>query len=144
MDFTRPDSPDWAPLLAAAWAARDNAYAPYSGFRVGAALLRRDGAVVAGCNNENASYPLSLCAERTAIGAAVASCMKPGDLVALVVVTEAEKLTPPCGACRQVILELGGAGLPVILGNLAGCVSQTTAGELLPGAFSAADIAMAA
>ena len=137
MDFTRPDSPDWAPLLAAAWAARDNAYAPYSGFRVGAALLRRDGAVVAGCNNENASYPLSLCAERTAIGAAVASCMKPGDLVALVVVTEAEKLTPPCGACRQVIAEFAEQA-PVLLANRHGRALHHME-ALLPHAFTGRD-----
>jgi cytidine deaminase len=116
MAFSDPRSPVWEPLLGAAWEAWTRAYAPYSGFRVGAALLRSDGAIVPGCNVENASYPVSQCAERTAVCAAVSRGLAPGDLLALVVVTEAATLTPPCGACRQVLAEFAGE-LPILLAN---------------------------
>ena len=101
--FLSSDDPAWTPLLEAAWAAREHAHAPYSGFKVGAALGLRDGTIVGGCNVENAAYPMCTCAERTAACAAVAAGMKAGDLVAAVVVAEADGLTPPCGACRQVL-----------------------------------------
>ena len=119
MPFRESSAPAWEPLLGAAWAAWEQAHAPYSGFRVGAALLwTRDGGSVLtpGCNVENASYPVSLCAERTAICAAVSQGMKAGDLAALVVVTQADPLTPPCGACRQVLAEFA-EGLPILLAN---------------------------
>jgi cytidine deaminase len=83
---------------------------------VGAALLTREGAVIAGCNVENASYPMCTCAERVAVCAAVAAGLRPGGLEALAVVTEAERLTPPCGACRQVLAEFAEA-LPILLAN---------------------------
>jgi cytidine deaminase len=102
--------------LAAAWHARERAYAPYSHFQVGAALLTAAGEVVGGCNVENAAYPLCLCAERGALSAAVALGLRPGGLVAVVVVTEAASLTPPCGACRQALAEFG-ERLPVLLAN---------------------------
>lgn len=114
--FLSPDDPAWTPLLEAAWLARSRAHAPYSGFQVGAALGLADGSVVGGCNVENASYPMCTCAERTAICAAVAGGMKEGQLRAAVVVTEAETLTPPCGACRQVLAEFAEA-LPILLAN---------------------------
>lgn len=114
--FPLSDDPFWTPLLEAAWAAREHAHAPYSGFKVGAALALPDGRVVAGCNVENASYPMCTCAERTAVCAAVALGMQEGELRALVVVTEADTLTPPCGACRQVLAEFA-EGLPVLLAN---------------------------
>ncbi len=116
MPFENADSPEWTPLLEAAWAARERAHAPYSDFRVGAALLRKGGEVVGGCNVENASYPMCTCAERTAICAAVAAGMKPGELEALVVVTGADALTPPCGACRQVLVEFAD-DLAILLDN---------------------------
>lgn len=133
-DFSRPDSPDWEPLLAAAWAARANAHAPYSGFRVGAALLLRNGRIEAGCNVENAAYPLTVCAERNAIGAAVAGGMQDGDPRALAIVTEAGTLTPPCGGCRQVIAEFA-ERLPVLLANRASRALHDSS-DLLPHAFT--------
>lgn len=108
--------PGWTPLLAAAWRARDHAHAPYSHFQVGAALLTADGRIHAGCNVENAAYPVTLCAERGALSAAVAEGLVPGQLVAAVVVTDVAELTPPCGACRQALVEFAGQ-LPVLLAN---------------------------
>jgi len=83
---------------------------------VGAALLLKDGSIQAGCNVENASYPVTLCAERTALCAAVARGAVPGQFRALVVVTDAPSLTPPCGACRQVLAEFA-ESLPILLAN---------------------------
>jgi cytidine deaminase len=116
MAFEHADAAAWQPLVDAAWEARSHAHAPYSGFRVGAALRTAAGETVAGCNVENASYPVCVCAERNAIGTAVARGLVPGGLVALVVATEARTLTPPCGACRQVIAEFA-EDLPVLLVN---------------------------
>ena len=94
-------------MRAAAEGAMKNAYCLYSNFRVGAAVLSEEGEIFAGCNVENASYGLTICAERNAIFQAVAkgAISKERKLKAVVVVTPAEKLTPPCGACRQVIYE---------------------------------------
>ena len=114
--FDDPQSAAWTPLLEAAWEARRHAHAPYSHFQVGAALLTATGMVVGGCNVENAAYPVTLCAERGALSAAVAAGLRPGDLVAAVVVTEAAELTPPCGACRQALVEFAGT-LPILLAN---------------------------
>lgn len=123
-------------LLDRARQARDAAYAPYSRFQVGAALLARDGRVFAGCNVENASYGLCNCAERTAFFAAIAAGLRPGDFARLAVIGDTEGPIAPCGACRQVIVELGGADLPVEMANLSGARSTRLAGELLPGAFT--------
>ncbi len=134
MLFKRADSPEWTPLLKAAWAAREQAHAPYSGFRVGAALRLKGGEVVGGCNVENAAYPMCTCAERTAVCAAVAGGMKAGDLEALVVVTGADALTPPCGACRQVLVEFA-EDLPILLDNGRQKILHHLK-ELLPSAFT--------
>jgi cytidine deaminase len=131
-----PTQTDLDALILAARTARDNAYAPYSRFFVGAAVLARDGRVFAGCNVENASYGLCNCAERTALFAAVAAGCRPGDLTHLAVIGDTEDPISPCGACRQVMVELGGAELTVIQANLSGAVFQTTAAELLPNYFS--------
>ncbi len=138
MGFHDANDPAWEPLLAAAWAARDHAHAPYSGFRVGAALLTSGGALVAGCNVENAAYPLCTCAERGTVAAAVGQgLLRPGALVALAVVTEADRLTPPCGACRQVLVEFADS-LPVLLANHRGRALHDLA-DLLPQAFTGRD-----
>jgi len=139
MSFSDPQSPAWGPLLGAAWDAWAKAYAPYSGFHVGAALLRADGSIVPGCNVENAAYPVAQCAERTALCAAVSQGMAVGELVALAVVTEAATLTPPCGACRQVLAEFA-EDLPILLANRS---ERTLTGirELLPQAFTGRHLA---
>jgi cytidine deaminase len=139
MSFSDPRSAAWEPLLETAWEAWAAAYAPYSGFRVGAALLRSDGSIVPGCNVENASYPVCQCAERTAVCAAVSRGMAPGELVAMAVVTEAAAPAPPCGACRQVLAEFAD-DLPILLANRA---DRSLCGirELLPRAFTGRHLA---
>ena len=124
-------------LIAQARQARDRAYAPYSRFHVGAALLAADGRVFPGCNVENAAYGLCNCAERTAFFTAVAAGVPPRAFSRLAVIGDTPGPIAPCGACRQVMLELGGPALGVVLANLAGAVQVTTAGALLPGAFDA-------
>jgi cytidine deaminase len=118
-------------LVAAAVAVRDHAYAPYSRFRVGAALLLPDGRVCSGCNVENASFGLAVCAERNAVAAAVASGAR--RFAALAVVTDLSPPASPCGACRQVLAEFG--DFPVILANVAGDRVVTAVSRLLPDAF---------
>jgi cytidine deaminase len=127
-------------LIEEAKAARLKAYTPYSNFKVGAALLARDGRVFHGCNVENAAYGLCNCAERTAFFSAFAQGCQPGDFDKLAVVGETDGPIAPCGACRQVILELGGNELPVILANLKGDVFETTAAAQLPNAFGGQDL----
>jgi cytidine deaminase len=114
-------------LVEAAWNARQRAYAPYSNFAVGAALLAADGRIFGGCNVENLSYGLTNCAERVAIGAAVAAGVR--DFVAVAVVADTGVPISPCGACRQVLAEFG---VPrVILANRTECI-EFTLEELLP------------
>ena len=127
-------------LIAEARTARQNAYVPYSTFKVGAALVTRDGTIYHGCNVENASYGLTNCAERTAFFSAIADGRKPGDFVQLAIVGETEGPISPCGACRQVILELGGADLQVIRANMGDALDITSPEQLLPGAFSSRDL----
>lgn len=123
-------------LIRAAIAARESAYAPYSGFKVGAAALAADGRVFSGCNVENAAYGLCNCAERTALYAGIAAGCRPGDFTHIAVVADTAAPVPPCGACRQVMHELGGPSLVVVQCNLRGDSARTTAGQLLPGAFT--------
>ncbi len=120
-----------ADLLARARAARAHAYAPYSSFTVGAALRCADGSIIDGCNVENASYGLAMCAERVAIGAAVAQGKH--DFVAIAVAGPDGVTTAPCGACRQVLVEFNPSML-VVYTTPSG-QSNTTAGELLPEYF---------
>jgi cytidine deaminase len=122
-------------LIRAARDARESAYAPYSKFQVGAALLTKDARVFSGCNVENASYGLSNCAERTALYSAIATGYRPGDFTHLVVIGDTDEPVSPCGACRQVMFELGGAELVVVQTNLHGAITKTTAAKLLPDAF---------
>ena len=122
-------------LLAQARRAREQAYAPYSHFHVGAAVLTRNGDSFGGCNVENAAYGLCNCAERTALFSAIAAGCQPGDFVALVVIADTPQPVSPCGACRQVLSELCDESMPVVLANLAGETRQTTVAALLPGSF---------
>ena len=121
-----------AELIAHAKKARERAYAPYSGFSVGAAALAADGRVFSGCNIENASYGLTNCAERTAIFKAVSEGVR--EIAALAVVADGTLPCSPCGACRQVIAEFSIGR--IILANLSGAKKIVTPEELLPFAFS--------
>jgi len=123
-------------LLEAALAARANAYAPYSGFAVGAAIRAEDGRIFAGCNVENAAYPEGTCAEAGAIAAMVAAGAR--RIAEVCVVAEAPEPVTPCGGCRQKLAEFGAAGTPVALAGPGGVRATTTLGALLPGAFGAA------
>lgn len=109
------------------------AYAPYSGFRVGAALLGTDGSVTEGCNVENASFPAGICAERGALAAAVARGIR--DFDSITIATEADEPTPPCGICRQVLEEFS-PRLLVISVTADGREARWTLDELLPRAFT--------
>lgn len=118
---------DWDSLVNAAWKTRDQAYAPYSNFHVGAALLAEDGRIFTGCNVENLSYGLTNCAERVAIGAAVAAGVR--RFLAVAVVADTTVPISPCGACRQVLAEFG---VPrILLANRTERV-EFTLEELLP------------
>ena len=123
-------------LVAQAMRAREQAYAPYSGYQVGAALLAKSGRVYTGCNVENAVYPLVICAERTAVVKAVSEGER--EFVALAVVTE--NGGSPCGSCRQTLREFG-ADILVLIADATGAYRETTIAELLPDSFSATDLA---
>jgi cytidine deaminase len=116
-------------LIAAARAAREHAHAPYSNFRVGAAVRAQSGRIFAGCNVENATYGLTLCAERVAIFKAISEGERGFDAVA--VVADTETLTPPCGACRQILWEFCGDA-EVVLANLNGKIERYRLSVLFP------------
>lgn len=120
-------------LLAAARAARRRAYAPYSRYRVGAAVLDERGRIHAGCNVENASFGLCVCAERNAVAAAVAAGAR--RLRAVAIVTGGRSAGMPCGACRQVLLEFADAATPILLAAPTGRPRSRRLGNLLPQAF---------
>lgn len=119
-------------LIEAARAVRENAYAPFSEFRVGAALETDDGEIISGCNVESASYGLTVCAERVAIWKAISQGRR--KIVKIAVVADTEELTPPCGVCRQIIWEFGG-DIPVVFANLNGKIETVQMRDLLPRAF---------
>ncbi|MBA2735385.1 MAG: cytidine deaminase [Pyrinomonadaceae bacterium] len=119
-------------LIEKAQQARETAHAPFSGFKVGAALLTKSGDVYTGCNIENASYGLTMCAERVAVFKAISEGKK--DFTNLAIVADTENLTPPCGACRQIIWEFCG-NIPIILANLSDETEIFQMSELLPRAF---------
>lgn len=120
-------------LRQAADAAMRQAYAPYSKFRVGAALLTDGGAIVSGCNVENASYPAGTCAERVALGSAVAAGHR--RFHAVMIVSEASEPTPPCGICRQALVEFG-SSLQVLSRTTGGSEARWSLEELLPRPFT--------
>ncbi|MBM7645795.1 cytidine deaminase [Scopulibacillus daqui] len=125
-------------LITLAKKAREDAYVPYSKYKVGAALLTKSGQVFTGFNIENAAYSLCNCAERTALFKAFSEGEK--EYSALAVIADAKRPVPPCGACRQVLAELCPPDMKVILTNLSGDTQYTTVEKLLPGAFLAEDL----
>jgi cytidine deaminase len=125
-------------MLRAARAIMSRAYVPYSGFHVGAALLNEDGTIRSGVNVENASYPLSVCAERNAVASMVGSGQT--KVVAVAVATNAAHPTPPCGGCRQVLWEFGDADTPVVAEGAEGVRARWRLGDLLPDAFGPDDL----
>jgi cytidine deaminase len=124
-------------LITAAKQSRENAHAPYSNFRVGAAVRASSGRVFGGCNIENATYGLTVCAERIAIFKALSEGERNFDAIA--VVTDTERLTPPCGACRQLIWEFCG-DVPVTLANLRGRAETIAMRELFPKPFDSSNL----
>jgi cytidine deaminase len=120
-------------LLAAARQAREKAYAPYSRFHVGSAVLGADGNIYSGCNVENASFGLTCCAERNAIFAMVAAGER--EIREILVIGESEEFLPPCGACRQVIAEFAPPTAVVHMCNRDGACRDTTVAELVPFIF---------
>jgi len=123
-------------LISRALAARERAYAPYSHYHVGAAVLTETGAMVSGCNIENAVYPLGLCAERVAIFKAISE----GAQQILAVAVATRNGGSPCGACRQVMREFAESDLPVLIVDEQGETRETTLGHLLPESFSKDDL----
>ena len=122
------------PLVEAALDARENAHAPFSHFKVGAALEDESGRIHTGCNVENATYGLTVCAERVAIFKAISEGARGFTRVA--VVADTDNLTPPCGACRQILWEFCG-DVEIVLSNLAGKTETLRLGTLFPRAFDA-------
>jgi cytidine deaminase len=128
---------EYESIIAAAKSARENAHAAYSNFRVGAGLRATSGRIFGGCNVENATYGLTICAERVAIFKAISEGERGFDAIA--VVTDTDALTPPCGACRQIIWEFCG-DVPVILANLKGKVEIIVMKDLFPKPFDASSL----
>ncbi len=122
-------------LLKQAIEARKNAYVPYSQFTVGAAILLKNGEVIKGSNIENAPFGLTNCAERSALYSLYSQGYKKEDIVAIAVSGDTESPISPCGACRQVMMELVPSNTPIYLTNLRGDVKETSTKELLPYAF---------
>lgn len=122
-------------LKSAATAVRENAHAPYSNFKVGAAIRGESGTIYVGCNVENVAYPEGTCAEAGAIAAMVAA----GEtkLTEVFVIAGSPTPVPPCGGCRQKLSEFGAGDVPVTMATTGGAEESTTIGDLLPGAFDA-------
>ena len=124
-------------LVELAIKAKENAYVPYSNFRVGAALLTKNGKVYTGCNIENASYGATNCAERTAIFKAVSEGER--EFEAIAINADTDDMTFPCGICRQVIIEFS-RDIKLYISNKSGEYKEYSIGELLPGAFTSDDL----
>lgn len=127
-------------LVAKAIEARKLSYSPYSNFKVGAALLCKDGKVFLGANVENSSYPLCMCAERNALYNAMMNGYKKSDFLSLAIAADTDEPCSPCGACRQVISELFPREGEIVLTNLKGDIKSSNIEELLPFAFSGDDL----
>lgn len=125
-------------LLTAATDVRERAYAPYSNFKVGAALLGKGGEVFVGCNVENAAYPEGTCAEAGAIAAMIAA----GEtrIAEVLVIADSPRPVSPCGGCRQKLAEFADADVVVTMATIKGALRKTSVAELLPGAFSDQDM----
>lgn len=128
----------WQACIEQAKQAMAHAYVPYSQFRVGAAVRMDDHTIISGCNIENASYGLTMCAERTALFKAYSEGLT--KATGMVIIADTEKPIAPCGACRQVMVELCPETMPVLLMNLQDQMYWTTVSELLPYRFSAEDL----
>ncbi len=122
-------------MFEAALQARSHAYAPYSRFAVGAAVYVEGGQIASGCNVENSSYGVSVCAERNAIACAIAR-LGPRKLLAVAIVTEGDDPSPPCGVCRQVMAEFADGELPIYCRNLRGKEKRFKLRQLLPHPFT--------
>lgn len=131
------DEQTWQRLIDEAAMVRGRAYAPYSGFQVGASLLTSDGEIISGCNVENATFGATVCAERNAISAAVARGVR--EFAALCVITPADRPVAPCGICRQVLAEFSG-DLPILMITTAGDRLHVELSELLPHRFGPSDL----
>jgi len=125
-------------MLTSARSTMSRANAPYSNFHVGAAVLNEDGGIRPGANVENASYPLSVCAERNAVAGMIAAGQR--KIVAVAVATDGPTPTPPCGGCRQVLWEFGDADTQVVAEGADGVRARWRLGDLLPHAFGPADL----
>lgn len=134
--MAEPDDTD--ALVAAARAVREQAYAPYSGFAVGAALRSSDGTIYTGCNVENIAYPQGTCAEAGAIAAMIAAGAR--EIAAVAVIADAPEPVSPCGGCRQKLAEFSGEDTPVTMATIDGARRTARLGDLLPGAFSSAQM----
>lgn len=130
--------PDLDTLFAAASAAQQRAYAPYSRFKVGAAILADDGKVYPGCNVENAAYPVGACAEAGAISAMIAGGAR--AISAILVIGDGAELVTPCGACRQRIREFAAPETPVLIAGPDGIRARFSLAELLPASFGPANL----
>lgn len=127
-------------LINEAIKARENAYTPYSNFKVGAAILLKNGIYIKGCNVENASYGLCNCAERTALFKMISDGYNKDDVVAMAIVGDTKNPISPCGACRQVMNELLYTNTPVILANLKKDIKEMKVADLLPYSFDEGDL----
>lgn len=128
-------------LLDAAREVREVAYAPYSKFKVGAAIRGASGSIYRGCNVENVAYPEGTCAEAGAIAAMIAAGET--ELIEVAVIADSPEPVPPCGGCRQKLAEFGRADTPVLLATVSGHSFATTVGELLPGRFDSSHMSRA-
>ena len=131
---------DFEKMYEVALASFNNAYAPYSKFKVGACVLLKNGQMIGGCNVENAAYGLCICAERNALFQTIAKGYHKDDIVSLLVLTDTARPGSPCGSCRQVMSELMNKDAKVYLTNLKKDVLVKTVEELLPYAFEESDL----